>query len=78
MLDKIKDFIKRIRVRLSALLAALLLSLPYALDALGYIDLKPLLIGVFGESVGSTINSLLPFLLAFFKAAVHLEPQDAD
>ena len=65
MFDKLKDFLKRIRVRLMPLLGALVAALPVLLDQLGVIDLKPILSRFVPADYASVVVGLLPFVLAF-------------
>lgn len=68
-------FLARLRVRLGALAAALITALPVLLDQLGVIDLKPILAHVLPEEWAGLLVGLLPFVLAFLKPLVHLEPE---
>jgi len=69
-----KAFLSRLRVRFSALVAALLTALPVLLDQLGVIDLKPILSHFMAEEWAALTVGLMPFVLAFLRPLVHLEP----
>jgi hypothetical protein len=75
-MDTIKSFVKRIRVRLWPFVAALLAALPYVLDYVGMLDLRPIMIYLFGEDRGALMTPLLVLVLAILKPAIHLEPEE--
>lgn len=78
MFEKFKAFLGRIRVRLMPLVVAAIGALPYALEALGVIDIKPLLVAWLGDTWGLAAAAVWPFILTFMKSAVHLEPADTE
>lgn len=67
-------FLTRVRIRLSALAAALLTALPVLLDQLGVIHLRPILAHFVADEWADLIVGLMPFVLAFLRPLVHLEP----
>lgn len=70
------DFIRRLRVHWQAAAAALLTALPVLLDQLGVIDLKPVLTHFVPEEYAGLIVGLMPFVLAFLRPLVRLEPKE--
>jgi hypothetical protein len=74
MLNNLKAFLGRLRVRWHAVAAAMCTAFPVLLDQLGIIDLKPVLLHFTSEEYAALIVGLMPFVLAFLKPLVHLEP----
>lgn len=70
MLDKLK----RVRVRLGALLLVILAALPEILDALGSVDLKSILEGY----IGVQRAAMVLVILAFMKPMVHMLPKETE
>lgn len=78
MWEKIKDFFKRLRVSLVALVVAAVAALPAALDYLTGVDLRPILTPFVGETTANFIVGAMPFIILFVRPLVHLiEPDDA-
>jgi hypothetical protein len=69
------DFFTRLKVRWQAVLAALLTALPVLLDQLGVIDLKPIFAHFMPAEYAGLIMGLLPFVLAFLKPLITVEPK---
>ena len=69
-----KAFLSRLRVCWHTLAAAMCTALPVLLDQLGVIDLKPVLRHFTSEEYAALIVGLMPFVLAFLKPLVHMEP----
>jgi hypothetical protein len=69
------DFFARLKVRWQAVLAALLTALPVLLDQLGVIDLKPIFANFMPSEYAGLIVGLLPFVLAFLKPLITVEPK---
>jgi hypothetical protein len=79
MIDKLKSFWARLTVHWHVLLAALIAALPSFLDWLGVVDLKPILtqLGT-SEDAAKLIVNLLPFVLAFVRPLIAVEPKAAE
>jgi hypothetical protein len=69
-----KAFLARLRVRWHAVAAALLTAFPVLLDQLGVINLKPILSHFMAEEWAALTVGLMPFVLAFLRPLVQLEP----
>lgn len=78
MLSKLKTSLSRVRVRLGVLLFAFVAALPDILDALGVIDLKPLLSPFLGEDKTVRLLSVMAVVLAFTRPMIHMIPKDRD
>jgi hypothetical protein len=69
-----KAFLARLRVRWHAVAAALFTAFPVLLDQLGVINLKPILSHFMAEEWAALTVGLMPFVLAFLRPLVQLEP----
>jgi hypothetical protein len=76
VLNELKSFLGRIRVRTAPLVAALVAALPVLLDQLGIIDFKPILTHFMAPEYAVALVGLMPFLLAFLKPLVHLAEEE--
>lgn len=76
MWAKVKDFLSRVRVRLSPLIAMLVLALPSVLDQLGLIDLHPLLDPIFGDKASAAMVTLMTIVLSLLKPLIKLRPPE--
>jgi hypothetical protein len=68
--------LRRIRVRLWESLAVLALVLPDILDAIGAIDLNPILHPIFGDQRTAVMNTIIMIALAVMRPIVHIKPKD--
>jgi hypothetical protein len=74
MFDKLKALWERVRIRWHVLAVALLAAAPEILNYLGVINLKPILSQFLPENWVGLIVGILPFVLAFLKSAIAVEP----
>lgn len=75
----LKNLWARLQVHWHVVLAALVAALPSILDYLGIIDLKPILLsfGVDG-SIADLIVKAMPFVLAFLRPMLTVEPEATE
>lgn len=79
MLDYIKDLWSRVTLHWHVLLAALVAAAPSLLDWIGVIDVKPILIHLgLPEHTADFIVAVLPFVLAFLKPMLVMEPKEDE
>ena len=78
MWQKIKDFVARIRVRVWPLIAALIATVPFILDAFSVIDITPLLVATFGDKSGQAIGVVLTIAISVLKPVFRLAPADDE
>lgn len=78
MIDKLKALWARVTVRWHVVLTAFIAALPEILNYLGIIDLRPLLAHFLPDNYVDLIVGALPFVLAFLKPLVIVEPPEAE
>lgn len=76
MTDKLKALWARVTIHWHVAAAILLAALPDILNYLGVIDLKPLLSHFMSEDKVTLIVGILPFVLAFLKPMIVVEPKE--
>ena len=75
----LKDLWARVNEHWHVVLAALIAALPTLLDYLGVIDLKPIMILMgASEDLSKLIINILPFVLAFIKPMLVVEPAEVE
>ena len=79
MTEYLKDLWARLTVHWHVALAALIAALPSILDWLGVVDLRPILVHLcVPDNVAALIVNVLPFVLAFLKPMLIVEPASED
>lgn len=78
MIKKLEDFWDRVTVQWHVVAAAFIAALPAILDHLGWIDLTPILSTFLPENLVTLVVGILPFVLAFLKPMLIVEPVETE
>lgn len=78
MWDKFQKHLARVEVRFGELVTLTLLALPDLLDALGAVDLGPVMRPIFGDAWTTKYTPLIVLAVALMRPLVHVHPHRDD